>query len=164
MVVSSFNPSVDFDHFVSGVFVPVVIIGGGPAGLLQAYLLSRLNIKCLIVERYPERLGAPKAHALSPRSLEICRQFGLDVSKIRQLGTKRNDARWVNFLTNLSGEAVGQLPYERMDIDVLEATPEMIHNIPQPVFEQFVTENLARSPDVDVRKGISFVSLRQEGL
>jgi hypothetical protein len=79
----------------------------------------------LIVERYPERLGAPKAHALSPRSLEICRQFHLDVKKIRQLGTKRSDAYWVNFVTNLSGGTIGILPYERMDVDVLENTPEV---------------------------------------
>jgi 2-polyprenyl-6-methoxyphenol hydroxylase-like FAD-dependent oxidoreductase len=130
----------------------------------------------LLVERYPERLGAPKAHALSPRSLEICRQFGLDVVQIRQLGTKREDAFWVNFLTNLSGKAVGQLPYERMDPGVLEETPEvslffslmaesnvqqMIHNIPQPRFEQFLSEYLARDDNVDLRKSVSFVSLVQ---
>lgn len=84
-----------------------------------------MTVKCLIVERYPERLGAPKAHALSPRSLEICRQFHLDVRRIRQLGTKRADAFWVNFLTNLSGKSVGVLPYERMDVGVLEHTPEV---------------------------------------
>jgi 2-polyprenyl-6-methoxyphenol hydroxylase-like FAD-dependent oxidoreductase len=175
--------------------VPVLIVGGGPTGLLQAHLLSRLGgepkvfiqpqsgipvltflVKSLLVERYPERLGAPKAHALSPRSLEICRQFGLDVVRIRQLGTKREDAFWVNFLTSLSGKAVGQLPYERMDLGVLEETPEvslffslmaesnvqqMIHNIPQPRFEQFLSEYLARDDNVDLRKGVSFVSLVQ---
>jgi 2-polyprenyl-6-methoxyphenol hydroxylase-like FAD-dependent oxidoreductase len=175
--------------------VPVLIVGGGPTGLLQAHLLSRLGgepkvfiqpqsgipvltflVKSLLVERYPERLGAPKAHALSPRSLEICRQFGLDVVRIRQLGTKREDAFWVNFLTNLSGKAVGQMPYERMDLGVLEETPEvslffslmaesnvqqMIHNIPQPRFEQFLSEYLARDDNVDLRKGVSFVSLVQ---
>lgn len=82
-------------------------------------------MKCLVVERYPERLGAPKAHALSPRSLELLRQFNLDVTKIRQLGTKRRDALWVNFLTNLSGQRVGVLPYERMDTEVLNHTPEV---------------------------------------
>ena len=66
---------------------PVLIIGGGPTGLLLSHLLSRLGLKSTIVERYPERLGAPKAHALSPRSLEICRQFGLDVRRVRNLGT-----------------------------------------------------------------------------
>lgn len=88
-----------------------------------------MTVKSLIVERYPERLGAPKAHALSPRSLEICRQFGLDVAQIRRLGTKRADAFWVNFLTDLSGEAVGRLPYERMDVGVLDETPEVIIGI-----------------------------------
>lgn len=141
--------------------VPVLIVGGGPTGLLQSYLLSQLGIQTLVIERYPERLGAPKAHALSPRSLEICRQFGLDVSAIRQLGTKRQDAYWVNFLTTLAGESVGVLPYERMDVDVLDATPEMIHNIPQPAFEQFVADHLLNASNADIRKGVSFVSLKQ---
>ena len=78
-----------------------------------------------MVERYPERLGAPKAHALSPRSLELLRQCHLDVKRLRQLGTRRRDAFWVNFLTNLSGQQVGVLPYERMDVDVLNDTPEV---------------------------------------
>lgn len=82
-------------------------------------------MKCLIIERYPERLGAPKAHALSPRSLEICRQFGLDVRRIRELGTPRDDAFWVQFVTSLNGETVGVLPYERMDAEVLDETPEV---------------------------------------
>jgi len=141
--------------------VPVLIVGGGPSGLLQAYLLAKLGIKSLVIERYPERLGAPKAHALSPRSLEICRQFGLDVDHIRNLGTPRDDAYWVNFLTTLSGEALGHLPYERMDKEVLDFTPEMIHNIPQPDFEEYLGERLSDENLVDIRKGVSFVSLAQ---
>lgn len=123
--------------------VPVLIVGGGPTGLLLAYLLSKLNglssyqllfisltltfdiVKSLLIEKYPQRLAAPKAHALNPRTLEICRQFGLDTKKIRQLGTQRADAYWVNFVTSLSGEQIGVLPYERMDAAVLDDTPEV---------------------------------------
>ncbi|RVX67828.1 hypothetical protein B0A52_07756 [Exophiala mesophila] len=141
--------------------IPVLIIGGGPTGLLQAYLLSRFGVKCVIIERYAERLGAPKAHALSPRTLEICRQHNLDVKRLRSLGTKRADAFWVNFVTNLSGKTVGRLPYERMDVGVLEHTPEMIHNIPQPEFERILTQDLSHEANVDIRKGVSFVSLDQ---
>lgn len=133
-------------------------------------------MKTVVIERYTERLEAPKAHALSPRSLEICRQFYLDVQHLRQIGTKRADAFWVNFLTSLSGESVGVLPYERMDADVLDYTPEvrysrkfptftdcvqMIHNIPQPKFEQFLSQQLCGDPNVTIRKGVSFVSLSQ---
>ncbi|KAJ9647977.1 hypothetical protein H2199_001754 [Coniosporium tulheliwenetii] len=141
--------------------VPVLVVGGGPTGLLLAHLLSELGVRSLLVEKYPERLGAPKAHALSPRSLEICRQFRLDTKAIRSLGTKRADAFWVNFVTDLSGERIGVLPYERMDPAVLESTPEMIHNIPQPSFEQFVAHVLSSDPQVEIRKGVAFVSCTQ---
>ena len=115
-----------------------------------------------MVERYPNRLAAPKAHALSPRSLEICRQFGLDVNRIRSLGSQRKDAYWVNFVTSLDGEHLGKLPYERMDTSVLDATPEMIHNIPQPEFEQFITQAVNQTELVEIRKNISFVSCHQK--
>lgn len=150
-------------HVPKAMDVPVLIIGGGPSGLLLSYLLSQLEIKTLIVERYAERLAAPKAHALSPRSLEICRQYGLDVGQIRRLGTRREEASRVNFLTTLSGDSVGFLPYERMDLAVLDATPEMIHNIPQPKFEQFIADKLHRADNADIRKGVSFISLDQSG-
>lgn len=34
----------------------------------------------------------------------------------------------------------------------------MIHNIPQPDFEQFVADELAKDSNVEIRKGVSFVS------
>lgn len=79
----------------------------------------------MLIEKYPERLAAPKAHALSPRSLEICRQYGLDTNALRRIGAPRDEAKWVNFLTTLSGEQIGRLPYERMDAAVLDDTPEV---------------------------------------
>ncbi|KAK6213106.1 FAD binding domain-containing protein [Colletotrichum tabaci] len=143
--------------------VPVLIVGGGPTGLLTAYMLSRHGVRSLLVEKYPERLAAPKAHALCPRTLEICRQYGLDTNTIRRMGSPRRDACRVNFLTNLGGEVIGSLPYERMDAGVLEHTPQMIHNIPQPDFEKFVSDRLLDDPNVEIRKGVGFVSCEQRG-
>ncbi|KAL0936770.1 2,4-dichlorophenol 6-monooxygenase [Colletotrichum truncatum] len=143
--------------------VPVLIVGGGPTGLFTAYMLSKHGVKSLLIEKYSQRLAAPKAHALCPRTLECCRQYGLDTNMLRKFGTPRNDAYWVNFLTNLSGERVGFLPYERMDVEVLESTPEMIHNIPQPDFERFVAEQLAFDDNVELCKGVAFISSTQRG-
>lgn len=159
---------------------PVLIVGGGPSGLLLAYLLSRLKgsihacsrdhvsqltsvlVRTFIAEKYPSRLAAPKAHALSPRSLEICRQFGIDTAALRCLGTSREKAQWVNFCDTLSGEEIGRLPYERMDVNVLQATPEMIHNIPQPAFESYIADLLAKDPNSTIQKGLAFSSCEQD--
>lgn len=130
-------------HLADEIDAPVLVVGGGPTGLLSAYMLAKLGggtlqthplpqslaenlplVRCLLIEKYPSRLAAPKAHALCPRSLEICRQFLLDTNKMRKLGSQRGDAYWVNFVTNLSGERIGVLPYERMDTAVLDCTPE----------------------------------------
>jgi hypothetical protein len=95
-------------------------------------ILTAGTVKSLLIEKYPERLAAPKAHALCPRTLEICRQYGLDTTAIRNLGSPRADAFWVNFVTSLSGERIGVLPYERMDPEVLDATPEVRrHSLPE---------------------------------
>ncbi len=87
--------------------------------------LSTFIVRSLVIERHSERLGAPKAHAINPRSLEILRQYGLGEKRIRSLGTPRTDGHWVNFVTSLSGEQVGRIPYERMDAAVLDHTPEV---------------------------------------
>ncbi|KAH8883509.1 hypothetical protein GQ53DRAFT_882741 [Thozetella sp. PMI_491] len=155
------QPVADAAGVAREVNVPVLIVGGGPTGLLSAYMLSKLGVQSLLIEKYPERLAAPKAHALCPRTLEICRQFGLDTVAMRKLGSPREDAFYVNFVTNLTGERIGLLPYERMDPAVLDATPEMIHNIPQPDFENFVAKELANDANVEIRKGVAFVSCEE---
>ena len=78
-----------------------------------------------MIERHEKRLEAPKAHALSPRTLEICRQFGLSVPEIRKYGTSRDNGRYVRFVTSLTGYQIGYLPYERMDLDALDFAPEV---------------------------------------
>ncbi|CZR66563.1 uncharacterized protein PAC_16464 [Phialocephala subalpina] len=140
--------------------VTVLIIGGGPTGLLSAALLSRLGIKSLIIERHKTRLTAPKAHAIGPRSFDILRQFGFDIPRIRREGTPRESGRWVHFVTTLAGEKLGELPYERMDVGVLNDTPEMFHNVPQPVIEEILAETLTGS--VEIRKNHGFVSCTED--
>jgi 2-polyprenyl-6-methoxyphenol hydroxylase-like FAD-dependent oxidoreductase len=66
---------------MSPIDVPILIVGGGPVGLLGAQLLGRQGLKVLLVEKYPSRLEAPKAHALNPRSLEICAAAGLSMRR-----------------------------------------------------------------------------------
>ena len=139
-----------------------LIVGAGPVGLMMAVLLARQGVTSVIVERYKTRHGAPKAHALNPRTLEICRAIGLDTAAMARRGTPAQDGAWVRFMTTLSGSEIGVLPYERQDEAVKAVTPTPLINLAQPLFEDFLIELVDRSPLIEVRRGVSWVSCRQD--
>lgn len=57
--------------------VPVVIAGAGPAGLVAAITLARNGIGSLRVERNPGLSPLPRATAVSTRTMELLRSWGL---------------------------------------------------------------------------------------
>jgi hypothetical protein len=57
--------------------VPVVIVGGGPVGMLTAFELSRLGIECLLAEQSLETTKWPKMDLTNCRSMEIMRMIGI---------------------------------------------------------------------------------------
>jgi 2-polyprenyl-6-methoxyphenol hydroxylase-like FAD-dependent oxidoreductase len=58
--------------------VPVLIAGAGPAGLAAAITLARHGVESLVVERRREPPRLPRATAISMRSMELLRSFGLE--------------------------------------------------------------------------------------
>ena len=143
--------------------VPVLIVGGGPVGLLGAFLLGRRGIGVLVAEKHPARLDAPKAHALNPRSLEICAAAGLPMAELHQLATPTAEGAMVRFTTTLAGEELGALPYERQDEAVRELTPWPLINIEQPRFEALVERAASQLADVEIRRGLEWLSCDELG-
>ena len=133
--------------------VPVLIIGGGPVGMMASILLARQGIASRVVER---RLGphrAPQAHVVNPRTLEICRAAGIDVDRLRRLATPRADGSQVVWMTRLSGEELGRLPYERQGDDCLTDTPTPLLNLSQHLFEPVLLDRLRAEPHAEIRYG-----------
>ncbi|KAH7050522.1 FAD binding domain-containing protein [Linnemannia elongata] len=60
--------------------VPVLISGAGPTGLLAGILLAKMGIRTHIIERDMTVSPLSKAFSLHPRTLEILRQTGQDLS------------------------------------------------------------------------------------
>jgi 2,4-dichlorophenol 6-monooxygenase len=57
--------------------VPVLIVGGGGAGLTASMLLAQLGVESLLVSALPTTSTLPKAHVLNQRTMEILRGLGV---------------------------------------------------------------------------------------
>ena len=57
--------------------IPVLIVGGGGAGLTASALLSNLGIESLLVSALPTTSTLPKAHVLNQRAMEILTEVGI---------------------------------------------------------------------------------------
>jgi len=56
---------------------PVLIVGGGGAGLTASMLMARLGVDHLLVNARPETSDLPKAHVLNQRAMEILDDVGV---------------------------------------------------------------------------------------
>ena len=57
--------------------VPVLIVGGGGAGLTASMLLARQGVEHLLVSARPTTSDLPKAHVLNQRAMEVLDDVGV---------------------------------------------------------------------------------------
>jgi 2-polyprenyl-6-methoxyphenol hydroxylase-like FAD-dependent oxidoreductase len=148
---------------MSEIQTTVLIVGGGPIGLLGAHLLGRRGVKTIVAEKHLQRLEAPKAHALNPRSLEICAGAGLPMDEIHAVATRTADGAFVRMMETLSAPPIGVIPYERQDEAVRALTPWPLINIEQPKFEDVVERAVVKAPNVDLKRGLEWRECLQLG-
>lgn len=137
----------------------VLVVGAGPVGQLAALLLSRSGVASVLIDRREIPLTAPKAHAVNPRTLEICESLGVPAASIRERGARAEDAGWVRFVGTLSGPELGSLPYERQDDAALRDTPFPLTNIAQPEFEALLSAAIAKDPNIQLMRGVECQSV-----
>lgn len=134
----------------------VLIVGGGPIGVLCAILLARYQIRSTIIEKHQAGLGLPKAHVLGPRTLEIFRQAGLDIGRLRKLGIRPEDADVVRFSTCLVGYEYGKISLEPESAEASDVTPEKLVNLPQPRLEDYLYEVAAQTGLITLWRGVEW--------
>ncbi|MEL6193963.1 MAG: FAD-dependent monooxygenase [Bacteroidota bacterium] len=127
----------------------VLIIGGGPAGMLSAIYLDILGVNSLVLERKAEISRHPKAHELSARSIEILQQLGFTLEELKAEASSYRDASRVLF-----GHTIN---HELGEIDLLEggndkkyeahlASPEPYLNLSQTELEKLIRKRLRKCP------------------
>jgi 2,4-dichlorophenol 6-monooxygenase len=82
--------------------VPVLIVGGGGAGLTASMLLSQLGVETLLVSALPTTSVLPKAHVLNQRAMEIFTDVGV-ADEIYARGTPPEQMRYSAYYVGLVG-------------------------------------------------------------
>ena len=87
----------------------VLIIGGGPAGLMTSLLLARFGVDNLLIERHRGTSIHPRARGLNVRTMEIFRVLGLD-EEIREAGQALANNKLMLFVESLAGNEIRRVP------------------------------------------------------
>jgi 2-polyprenyl-6-methoxyphenol hydroxylase-like FAD-dependent oxidoreductase len=125
----------------------VVIIGGGPNGLLLACELALSGVRATVLEQHLERPPTPKANGLVGRVVQAMDYRGLH----ERLGGGSRPAR-------MPGFQFGALPLE---LSTLARNELFVLPIPQARLEQVLAER-ARELGVIVHKGHTLVGVEQD--
>ena len=142
----------------------VLVVGGGPTGLLASILLSKYGIRHVLVEQRPDTLKAPAAHVVNTRTMEIYRQAGLDVAELYALNTHPR-ASLVAWQSRLDHDPIGVFDMAS-NHDALMAqsmfSGEHTTNISQHRLERHLKAQAERARFADIRFGVEWLGFEGE--
>jgi len=122
----------------------VLVVGGGPVGLVASVLLARQGIDHVVVERRSAVQMAPAAHVTNARTFEILRSAGVDMDRVLAACQAPEEGAWVRWVTSLVGDELGRVPFELQHrIDELDdVTPTPLRNLSQHRLEQILRDHV----------------------
>ena len=132
----------------------VLIVGGGPVGMMMGLLLAKGGVRSLIVERRPGLHQMPQAHVISARTMEICRTAGVNEAAMRSQATQPQDMAHIRWVSTLAEPDLGAYALVRGPEDVaamLRQSPTPICNLSQHLFEPVLLEAVQRAELIELR-------------
>ncbi|KIW91571.1 uncharacterized protein Z519_07538 [Cladophialophora bantiana CBS 173.52] len=149
---------------------PVLVVGGGPAGLITSLQLAKHGIRNVLVERNHETTKWPKMDITNCRSMELLGRLGL-AGKIREKGVPPEYSLDCLFSTGLSegGELIAKWDLPSPNVcqsKIQERNDGSMPRYPyqrcsQEIFEAWLKEVIEAEPLIDSYWGVKFESLRE---
>lgn len=137
----------------------VLVIGGGPVGLVVSGLLSKRGVPNLVVERRLTFQRAPAAHVLRRRPMEILDDLGVGDDVRRAAPPLELD--FITWCATLGGVEIGRLDLRPPDLETGERAPAAWTNCPQNVLEPILLRSASRRPEARVMRGAECVEVTQ---
>ncbi|WP_232791944.1 FAD-dependent monooxygenase, partial [Amycolatopsis sp. M39] len=131
---------------------PVVVAGGGPGGMVLAYLLGRAGIPVTLLEAHQDFDRDFRGDSLHPYTLELLDRLGL---ADRLLALPHHKARFFRFHTPAGSITTA-------DYGKLSSPYNYVALMPQARFLDFLAAETAALPSASVRTGAKVVDLNRD--
>jgi len=129
-------------------------------GLTTAVFLARQGVPCVLVERHPDLLLHPRARGLTPRTMEVYRQAGLE-QPILDAAFAGPGFSYQPVLATTLSDAEYQIPYEPTEDDGAGASPCGFGPIDQDRLEHLLRDR-ARALGAGLRFSTELSSFTQD--
>lgn len=128
----------------------VVVVGGGPVGLLLASLLGARGIRVLVLEMRTQKVQWSQAIGITPPSLDILAKLGLDSTFVAR-GVPIRDCR-------VYGDSgyLGSVSFRN-----LQGKHRYVLSLPQMITMDLLEQETSRHANVTVRMGIEVLAKKQ---
>lgn len=102
-----------FSHFKDhdDSVLPVLIVGAGPVGLVLSILLTKLGVKCSVLEKSKSFSHHPQAHFINNRSMEVFRKLDGLAEEIQRSQPPVDLWRKFVYCTSLTGPVLGSVDH-----------------------------------------------------
>jgi 2-polyprenyl-6-methoxyphenol hydroxylase-like FAD-dependent oxidoreductase len=146
----------------------VLIVGGGPYGLMLANELGRRGIAAILVDQKTSTAFSPQANATQARSMEHFRRLGF-ADEIRAMGLPDDYPTDIAYFTRLTGHELGRvsLPSARDAQRLIKtmggswSAAELPHRVSQKFVEAVLYRHAKACPSVELAFSSRVVAIEQ---
>ncbi len=148
---------------------PVIVVGGGPVGLMLALFLDHHGLRCTVINDDPSPGDLPRGSTHNARTMEHYRRLGI-AEDVRALGLPPDHPTDVVYSTRYNGFELARLPMPSSDdkrravahASDIDQTPEPLHRANQMYVERLLFDRARTRPGITLRFGWRVTDIRQD--